>query len=154
MKPFKLSNGVIIPAGEIVVSPIRVVHMDKALYPNPHKFDGFRFSKMREQEGQSAKHFAAQTGTEFLTFGHGEHAWFVNDLCSLILALADSSPSMKWSASLLFSYSDMILRQRMEKDPQIKRSEDITFPTHLQRFFFEGGIEMNAQDDEDAAGPK
>lgn len=75
MKPFRFSNGVTIPAGEVLASPARSVHMDTSIYEDP-EFDGFRFSKMREQEGNGAKHQAVITSTGFLTFGHGAHPWY------------------------------------------------------------------------------
>jgi len=51
--------------------------MDETVYEDAEKFDGFRFSKMREREGENAKHYSVNTGMEFLTFGHGKHAWYV-----------------------------------------------------------------------------
>ena len=76
MKPFTFSDGTSIPAGETLASPTRGIHMDDRIYPNPQEFDGFRFSKMREEEGESAKHHSVNTSIDFLVFGHGEHAWY------------------------------------------------------------------------------
>jgi len=47
------------------------------IYPNPQEFDGFRFSTLREREGDSvvAKHQAVSTSAEHLAFGLGRHAW-------------------------------------------------------------------------------
>lgn len=75
MKPFTFSNGVTLQPGEIVGTPVVGVHMDESIYENPHMFDGFRFSRMREG-GESVKVDAVTTSTEFLQFGHGRHAWY------------------------------------------------------------------------------
>lgn len=32
------------------------VHLDPSIYPDPHKFDAFRFYKMRTEDGQGVKH--------------------------------------------------------------------------------------------------
>jgi hypothetical protein len=50
--------------------------MDEKTYPNALEFDGFRFSRMREQDGESAKHHSSNTSHDFLYFGHGQHAWY------------------------------------------------------------------------------
>jgi cytochrome P450 len=77
LRPFTLSNGVTIPAGTLVSLPLRAVHADREIYPNAEEFDGFRFSKLREQEGDVTvtKHLAVSTSAEHLAFGIGRHAW-------------------------------------------------------------------------------
>jgi cytochrome P450 len=75
MKPFTFADGLSLSPGEILVAPQGAIHMDEDIYPSPHQFDGFRFSRMRE-ESETAKHYTVNTSTEFLTFGHGKHAWY------------------------------------------------------------------------------
>jgi hypothetical protein len=75
MKPYKFSDGTAAPVGARLVSLVEPIHMDDRIYPEPRKFDGFRFSRPREEK-ESAKHHAASTSNEFLTFSHGEHAWY------------------------------------------------------------------------------
>jgi len=91
MKPFTFSNGITISAGETVASPAGAIHMDDSIYENATEFDGFRFSRIREMEGESPKIHSVNTGTEFLTFGHGEHAcpgrFFVVSELKAMLAL-------------------------------------------------------------------
>jgi cytochrome P450 len=77
VKPFTFSNGVTIPMGVLLATPLLPVHLDETVYENADNFDGFRFSKKREFTGESAKHHSVNTSTEFLTFGHGEHAWYL-----------------------------------------------------------------------------
>jgi len=42
--------------------------------PGPGVFDGFRFSRLRDQPGRGHKHQAVLTGEESLNFGHGSQA--------------------------------------------------------------------------------
>ena len=74
MKPFKFSDGLILSPGELLATDQHGIHMDQTIYPNAQEFDGFRFNRMRE-EGESSKLYTTNTSTEFLTFGHGKHAW-------------------------------------------------------------------------------
>jgi ent-kaurene oxidase len=57
-------------------SPILPIHMDENIYGDPNPFDGFRFYKLREQKGENAKQLCVSTNIDFLTFGHGAHAWY------------------------------------------------------------------------------
>ena len=74
MKSFTFSNGVTIEEGEIVATNIAGVQLDNNIYPNAEKYDGFRFSRMREIDSEGVH--AASTSTEFLQFGHGKYAWY------------------------------------------------------------------------------
>ena len=78
LRPFTFSNGVTVPAGTFVAVPASAAHTDERIYPNADKFDGFRFSKLRESEGgsmTSSRLQAASTSSENLMFGYGRHAW-------------------------------------------------------------------------------
>lgn len=73
---FTLSDGTFLPKGSHVVCNAVSVHREGANYSNPNEFDGFRFAKVRaEVEGESAKNQFVATSNEYLTFGHGRHAW-------------------------------------------------------------------------------
>ena len=76
MKPYTFSNGVTIPAGATLGTAAGAIHMDDNIYPNAKEFNGLRFSDIREKEGENAKLYCANTGPDFLVFGHGEHAWY------------------------------------------------------------------------------
>ena len=76
VQPFTFSNGITVTPGETLAAPVGAIHFDDSVYDDALTFNAFRFSKMREMEGESAKVHSVNTGTEFLTFGHGEHAWF------------------------------------------------------------------------------
>ena len=79
LRPFTFSNGVTIPAGTLVALPKRALHTDGDIYSNPDEFDGFRFSKLREQEGDAmvGTHQTVSTSSEHIAFGLGRHQWLV-----------------------------------------------------------------------------
>ena len=76
MKPFTFSNGVTVAPGITMGSPILPIHMDENIYSDPNSFDGFRFYRLKEQKGENAKQLCVNTNIDFLTFGHGTHAWY------------------------------------------------------------------------------
>ncbi|KAF5499627.1 Cytochrome P450 monooxygenase gliF [Colletotrichum fructicola] len=47
------------------------INLSPKLYPEPEKFDAFRFSRMREQPGQEMKFQHTSTGNDNINFGHG-----------------------------------------------------------------------------------
>jgi cytochrome P450 len=77
LRPFTFSNGVTVPAGTYVSIPASATHTDERIYPNPDEFDGFRFSKPREGEGDtiSSRYQSVSPSSEHLPFGLGRHAW-------------------------------------------------------------------------------
>jgi cytochrome P450 len=81
MKPYTLSNGTYLPPGTFVSASSRAIHFDPENYDYPEEFDGFRFARMQEEvenNGEEArfKYQLVTTGTEYLPFGHGKHAWY------------------------------------------------------------------------------
>ena len=96
MKPYRFANGVLLPKGTMVGAPVGGIHMDDKIYKNAKEFDGFRFSKLREQYGDNPKYYSANTGYDYLHFGHGQRAWFcrLHDRL-LILAPEGFSQSMR-----------------------------------------------------------
>ena len=40
----------------------------------PHAFNPWRFSDIRDEEGEGMKHQLVATATEYVPFGHGRHA--------------------------------------------------------------------------------
>jgi hypothetical protein len=79
LSPFTFSNGVTVPAGTYVAVPMNAAHRDERIYANADGFDGFRFTKLRESEGDAptSRHHGhmVSTSTEQLSFGLGRHAW-------------------------------------------------------------------------------
>ncbi|KAI0305190.1 cytochrome P450 [Multifurca ochricompacta] len=76
LRPFTFSNGMTIPAGTMIAFPLGATHTDEASYSNPEEFDGFRFSKLCEKEGDvlATKYKAVSPSPESLFFGLGRHA--------------------------------------------------------------------------------
>ncbi|RDX42957.1 cytochrome P450 [Lentinus brumalis] len=74
MKDVKLNDGTFIPKGTLVVAAQDPTHRDDTNYPNANVFDGFRFSRMRERDGEGTKHQFVNTSVEYVPFGHGKHA--------------------------------------------------------------------------------
>ncbi|KAN0118582.1 Cytochrome P450, partial [Russula decolorans] len=79
MRPFTFSNGVTVPAGTFVSVPANAAHRDERIYSNADKFDGFRFTKLRESEGDTttSRYQAVSVSNEHLPFGLGRHTWQV-----------------------------------------------------------------------------
>jgi cytochrome P450 len=76
LRPFTFSNGVTVPAGTLIAAPATAIHADGEIYPNPEDFDGFRFAKLREDDGVPVVgQQSTSTSAEYLTFGFGRHAW-------------------------------------------------------------------------------
>ncbi|KAB8236161.1 hypothetical protein ETB97_006987 [Aspergillus alliaceus] len=72
-KNIKLSDGTIIPKGaNLMVSSHR--RKDPAYYENPEEYDGYRYLRMRQQQGEESRHQLTTTSPENLGFGHGIHA--------------------------------------------------------------------------------
>ncbi|KAF2180150.1 cytochrome P450, partial [Zopfia rhizophila CBS 207.26] len=73
-KEFRFKDGTVIPAGARVGAPSLAIHNDPQYYLEPEKFDGFRFSRMREESAKPMKHQMVSTDIDYLPFGHGKHA--------------------------------------------------------------------------------
>ncbi|KAI1130841.1 cytochrome P450 monooxygenase [Nemania abortiva] len=71
----RLSNGLTVPAGHRIAVCNYGVNMDPNIFPEPKKFDGLRFEKLRQQFPalQGRTQFVACNRTS-LNFGYGRHA--------------------------------------------------------------------------------
>lgn len=90
MKTYTFADGVKVPFGETLAVPSGAIHLDNSVYKDASVFDGFRFYKMRELERDAeSRHLlnCVSTSTEYLSFGHGSHAWYGHHSDK-----ADSSP--------------------------------------------------------------
>lgn len=72
-----LSDGTVIPTGTLIAVAAEGTHYDEGSYDNPYIFNPFRFSDMRGDEGERIKHQYVSTSSEYVSFGHGKHAWSV-----------------------------------------------------------------------------
>jgi len=73
-KDITLSNGTCIPAGTIVPAAPPFEHMDPDHYSNPQDFYPWRFSDMREKDGEELRHQFVSTSVDYLPFGYGKYA--------------------------------------------------------------------------------
>ncbi|KIM23342.1 hypothetical protein M408DRAFT_332370 [Serendipita vermifera MAFF 305830] len=81
MKDFTFSNGVCVPAGEMVQAVATGVHKDPAHYPEPLEFKPWRFYDLTQAEAKdtydpraAAKYDIVSTSPTYLTWGLGRHA--------------------------------------------------------------------------------
>ena len=56
MVPFYLSNGILIPKGTHLATPVYMLTHDPTVLENPDVFDGFRYERMRREKGAEHKH--------------------------------------------------------------------------------------------------
>ena len=75
MKDVTLSNGTFVPAGTLCVAAAAALHTDDDNYVDADVFNPFRFSDMREEEGEGTTHQFVSTFADYISFGHGKHAW-------------------------------------------------------------------------------
>ncbi|KAI4217474.1 MAG: hypothetical protein LQ351_000069 [Letrouitia transgressa] len=72
---YQMSDGFVIPAHTSVGVPTQAVSMDPKIYPDPDKFDAFRFAKLRETDPERAgKMQYASSNPQSMGFGFGRHA--------------------------------------------------------------------------------
>jgi cytochrome P450 len=79
LSPITLADGTYIPRGAVISSLTTPMHLDPSVYGlDAEKFDGFRWSRMREEgkeDGEGTKHQAVGLKPEYQIFGLGKHAW-------------------------------------------------------------------------------
>lgn len=69
----RLSDGFVIPAHTTIGIPSHAITMDPELYPEPDKFDGFRFYRVRGSPNAGSTQFVT-TSAASLSWGYGKHA--------------------------------------------------------------------------------
>lgn len=91
LKGFTLSNGQFIPPHTNVVLPAHAINMDPNIYPEPEKFDAFRFERMRNMNSENAKRYQFNSvNPTSVNFGFGRGAcpgrFFADNEIKLIVA--------------------------------------------------------------------
>ncbi|KAF8204330.1 cytochrome P450 [Mycena galopus ATCC 62051] len=74
IKPAVMVDGTVVPSGYNIAVPLKPIHFDENVYPEPYKFDCFRFSKLRESKGSDIKYRFTNIEKDFMLFGLGRHA--------------------------------------------------------------------------------
>ena len=82
LQDYTFSDGTFVPKGTLVAAVSRPLHYDDAIYAHAAAFDPWRFAHLREEEGAATKHQMVNTSNEYVSFGHGKHAWCVFSLAS------------------------------------------------------------------------
>ncbi|KAI0920094.1 hypothetical protein AcW1_007377 [Taiwanofungus camphoratus] len=73
LQPITLMDGTYIPKGAYVSSNFSI-HLDDDIYPDAHKFDGYRFLPETTPGGKSNNSSGfVRTNSHYLIFGHGKH---------------------------------------------------------------------------------
>ena len=87
LKDTTLIDGTFIPKDTLLAAAAYPTHFDDNIYENASVFDPFRFSQMREAQGEGTKHHLVHTSVEYMPFGHGKHAWCVPTFpcCAVLL---------------------------------------------------------------------
>ena len=130
MRDVTLSDGMLIPKGTTMGVAVRAVHRDNQVYDHASKFKPFRFAGMckAERDGESGKHQFVSTGSDYLAFGHGRHAWSVlrfSDCTDMYAVDAGVSPGRFFAATVLKSmmaHVVVVYDVRLEDDTACARS--------------------------------
>ncbi|KAJ5915486.1 cytochrome P450 [Penicillium verhagenii] len=69
-----LSDGTVLPKGAHVSMAVNAIQNDPDVTPEPEVFDGLRYYKLRQREGESHLHQFSTTQDRILNFGHGANA--------------------------------------------------------------------------------
>lgn len=75
LQDFTFSDGTLIPKGTLVLATSHAMHHDDAIYADADVFDPWRFANLRA-DGESTKHQMVNTSSNYISFGHGKHAWY------------------------------------------------------------------------------
>lgn len=91
-----MSDGTPLPQGTLVLAPAGAIAHDPSYYPDPERFDGLRFYRLRqeaEKEGSVAakvRHQFVATSKTQVQFGLGRHAcpgrWFAGHVIKMVVA--------------------------------------------------------------------
>ncbi|OMP84253.1 Ent-kaurene oxidase, partial [Diplodia seriata] len=93
LKPFSLSTGQLIPASTVIEVPTMAVSLDASRFPHPHRFDPWRFWRLRTAPGADPTgHQFATVAADGTNFGWGRHAcpgrWFAaNEIKMVVVAV-------------------------------------------------------------------
>jgi cytochrome P450 len=69
-----MADGLMLPKGSHISMPVNAIQNDPDVTANPELFDGFRYYKLRQREGERHLHQFVTTQPTNLNFGHGKYA--------------------------------------------------------------------------------
>lgn len=129
----KLSDGVVIPKGDIILVSCSKM-WDPTIYPDPETFDPYRFLKLREgsMDKESVAQFVSPS-PQHMGFGFGKHACPGRFFAAAELKVILCHVIMKYDFRLAQGCTPQILRSgmRLSADPSARiavrrRQEEIT----------------------------
>ena len=69
-----LPDGTLLPKDAHISMAVNAIQNDPEVTPSPEVFDGLRYNKLRQQEGQGHLHQFSTTQDRILNFGHGTNS--------------------------------------------------------------------------------
>lgn len=90
LRPFKLSDGVVLPPGSFVSMPLYSICHDSKYYEDPDSFQGLRFFERRQKDpSQSHRHQFSSISHDNMSFGAGKSTcpgrFWVSSIIKLVL---------------------------------------------------------------------
>lgn len=74
LQDHQFADGTVLPKDSHISMAVNAIQNDPDVTPNPEVFDGFRYYKLRQQEGESHLHQFSTTQEKILNFGHGANS--------------------------------------------------------------------------------
>ena len=74
LQDHQFADGTVLPKDAHISMAVNAIQNDPDVTPNPEVFDGFRYYKLRQQEGESHLHQFSTTQERILNFGHGANS--------------------------------------------------------------------------------
>ncbi|MCJ1245735.1 hypothetical protein MMC30_002939 [Trapelia coarctata] len=132
-KDHTLTDGTLLAKGSHICMPVSAIQNDPSVTPNPDVFDGFRYEKLRQREGEGHLHQFATTENKLLNFGHGKNAcpgrFFASlEIKTILVRLimnydfrfvdGEGRPANKMAHEFVFPNPDgkLLVKARAEKD--------------------------------------
>ncbi|KAJ5720789.1 cytochrome P450 [Penicillium malachiteum] len=115
-----LSDGMVLPKGAHISMAVNSIQNDPDVTPEPDVFDGFRYYKLRQREGESHLHQFSTTQERILNFGHGANACPGRFFASLEIKVI--------LVRLLMDYEFKLKPEHGNKRPENLRAHEFIFP--------------------------
>ncbi|KAL0260205.1 hypothetical protein SLS55_003889 [Diplodia seriata] len=133
LKPFSLSTGQLIPASTVIEVPTMAVSLDASRFPHPHRFDPWRFWRLRTAPGADPTgHQFATVAADGTNFGWGRHAcpgrWFAANEIKMLAGPMDpiSAFSLAAAVAQIVDYGTRILSDTYEISGRTARDVELS----------------------------
>lgn len=112
-----LSDGTHLPKGCITAFPTLVMHDPEIYGPDPLKFDGRRYLRMRQQPGQENKGQFVTTSADHFGFGHGKFACPGRFMAANVLKIMIVHLLLRYDWKLSEGAKKSLLESELRPDP-------------------------------------